>query len=150
VRNACWHTHERIQFRRPEVLTETYVMKREGKRFIETRWEIQPGKTVELASATAVLHIGDPPQQTELVLHLSRNGTPLELQSVATMVGGYLPPPGEKYLRNFWMYLALPEHLGDSFRLVMPAYSVDGEVASLPDVRFGKETDVQFFAPIQC
>jgi hypothetical protein len=46
--------------------------------------------------------------------------------------------------------LALPEHLGDSFRLVMPAYSVDGQAASLPEVRFRRQTDIQFFAPIQC
>jgi hypothetical protein len=94
--------------------------------------------------------MGDQAQPVEIAMQESLVGSAMELQPVAPLVGGYLPPPVESSLRNVWTYLALPETLPESFRLQMPAYSIGGKTDSLPEVRFIKTTSVQFLAPIQC
>jgi len=148
--NPCWRTQETIRFDRPAFLAEMNVMGRGGKQFVEVRWEIQPGKTLELAQSNARVSLGNQTEAVDTDLHLSLVGSAMELQPVRPMAGGYLPPPVETALRNYWIYVALPEQPGDSFRVLLPAFSVDGKADSLPEVRFTKQSSVQYFAPIQC
>lgn len=149
-RNVCWGTYERIRIHRPGVIAEMKVMKSDGKRFIETQVEVQPGKTVELMDSNAQLFLNEREAPLKVPLHLSSHGAPVDEQPLAPLVGGYLPPPTETYVRNVWLYLTLPDPVADSFEILIPQYSIDGHTDSLPIVRFKKETSVQFIAPIQC
>ena len=148
--NRCWRTRESIRIDRPGLLAELQVMTRDHKRFIEIQWELQPGRTLELSQSAARVYLGDQVQPAEITLQQSLVGYAMELQPVTPLVGGYLPPPVETALRNYWMYVALPDSLPDSFRVLVPAYAIDGQVDSLPEVRFTKVSSVQFLAPIQC
>ena len=148
--NHCWRTRESIQVSQPGVLAEVQVMMRERQRFLEIRWELQPGETLELTQSTARFYVDDPEQSLQIAMQQSLYGAASDLQPVRPMVGSYLSPPVETSLRSFWTYVALPASLPDSFRVLIATYSIDGRTGSLPELRFTKESSVQFLAPIQC
>lgn len=149
VTNFCWKMQDSIRIRRPGLLSEMRVITRDGKRYVQTLWEIDPDKTVEVTDSKARVVFAELAPK-EIELQLGASAEPMDLQPLSPMVGGYFPPPHAHYPRNFWMYLALPDPLADSFRVLVPAYEIDGKADSLPEVRFTKQTSVQLLAPIQC
>lgn len=144
------HVPYGIQFSQQNITVITRLGKHKGKRYIEIGFKVPERKIVKLVDTSTQLFWNGANQSIEIefekillspFFYVINSSNPVQVKVLAIhepMVG--IGKPGKKY----WLgsYLELPD--SDKIQIVLPQFTVNDQLITLPEIQFQKKWVIGF------